>query len=208
MIFVSLIYGHFDILMPQYAQMNKSHAIQGYAKVVFWLHTAKTENPDSPQTYPSTSGCSEYHPYTPKHPSDTPQTPPSHLQWTQNTNRRQQAPTDTVRPTQTAPVGVRGCLGVSVGICCRLMASWVPWRCLGVSDGCLGGSGGIWVEFMEIWGAGLCLGDIWVLSPCNMEPKHYLGIALKGLTFVHLSILRHHSIKMSKYNVNKNHWVI
>ena len=69
MIFVSLIYGHFDILMPQYAQMNKSHAIQGYAKVVFWLHTAKTENPDSPQTYPSTSGCSEYHSFSPKHTS-------------------------------------------------------------------------------------------------------------------------------------------
>ena len=107
MIFVNLICGHFDILMPQYAQMNKSHAFQGYAKVVFWLHTAKTENPNSPQTCPSTSGCPEYHSDTPKHPSDTLQTPPSHLQLTHNTNRRQQAPTDTARQTQMAPVGLR-----------------------------------------------------------------------------------------------------
>ena len=99
MIFVSLIYGHFDILMPQYAQMNKSHAIQGYAKVVFWLHTAMTENPDSPQTYPNTSGCSEYHSDTPKHPSDTPQTPPDisrELKMPLDDNRCQQTPPDTL----------------------------------------------------------------------------------------------------------------
>ena len=80
-----------------------------------------------------------------RHPSDTPQTPPSHLQWIKNISRRQYAQTHIARHTQTAPVSVQGCLAVSVGICCRLMASWVPWRCLGgvwrMSGGCLGVSG-------------------------------------------------------------------
>ena len=70
---------------------------------------------------------------------------------------------------------------------------------------------GIWVYLSGNFGMGgarICFGDIWVLSPCSMEPKHYLGVALKGMTFVHLSILRHENIKMSIYKVNKNHWVI
>ena len=116
MIFVNLIYGHFDILMSQYAQMNKSHAIQGYAKVVFWLHTAKTENPDSPQTYPSTSGCSEYHSYTPKHPTNTPQTPPSE-------SSEHKIPTDDNRHRQTNSNGTGRCPRVSGGVCWHLLSS-------------------------------------------------------------------------------------
>ena len=76
MTFVSLMYGHFDILMSPYAQMNKSHAFQGYAKVVFWLHTARTENPDTLQIHPSASDFHEYHSDTPRHPTNTPQTSP------------------------------------------------------------------------------------------------------------------------------------
>ena len=134
MIFVDLIYRHFDILMSQYDQMNKSHAFQGCSKMVFRLHTARTENPESPQTHPSASVCHEYHSDTPqthiRHPPDTSQPSPVN----KNINRRRYA--------------VQGCLAVSVGICCRLMASWVPWRCLGVSGevrrmsgGCLEVSG-------------------------------------------------------------------
>ena len=143
MIFVNLIYGHFDILMPQYAQMNKSHAIQGYAKVVFWLHTAKTENPDSPQTYPNTSGCSEYHSDTPKHPSDTPQPYPVNT-------KNQQMTTGTNRHRQTNSNGTSRCPRVSGGVCWHLLSSNGILSSLemsggvwGVSDGCLGGSGGI-----------------------------------------------------------------
>ena len=81
-----------------------------------------------------------------------------------------------------------------------------------MAGGCLGGIWGvlgcIWVVFRATRGAWICLTGIWVLSLCSMEPKHYLGEALNGITFVHLSILRHQNIKMSIYKVNKNHWVI
>ena len=145
MIFVDLIYRHFDILMSQYDQMSKSHAFQGCSKMVFRLHTARTENPESPQTHPSASVCHEYHSDTPqtpiRHPPDTSQPSPVN----RNIYRRRYAQTHIARHIQTAPVSVLGCLAVSVGICCRLMASWVPWRCLGgvwrMSGGCLGVSG-------------------------------------------------------------------
>ena len=142
MIFVNLIYGHFDILMSQYDQKNKSHAFQGCSKMVFRLHTARTENPKHIRAPLFAMNTTQ----TPlRHPSDTPQTPPSHLKWIKNINRQQYARTHIARHTQTAHVSVQGCLAVSVGICCRLMASWVPWRCLGgvwrMSGGCLGVSG-------------------------------------------------------------------
>ena len=133
------MYGHFDILMSQYTHMNKNHSIQAYAKILFWLQTAKTENPNSPQRCPSTSGCPEYHSDTPKHPSDTLQTPPSHLQLTHNTNRRQQTPPDKLKRHCSR------CPRVSGGVCWHLLSSNGILSSLemsggvwGVYDGCLG----------------------------------------------------------------------
>ena len=71
-----------------------------------------------------------------------------------------------------------------------------------VSGGCLWG---VLVYMNGIPNNQRCLdmfGGILVLSLCCMEPKHYLGVALNGMTFVHLSILRHQNIKMSIYKVN------
>ena len=68
MIFVDLICRHFDILMSQYGQMNKSHAFQGCSKIVFWLHTARTGNSDTPRQIwtPKISTIST-HQITPRH---------------------------------------------------------------------------------------------------------------------------------------------
>ena len=60
MIFVNLIYRHFDILMPQYGQAKK---------VV--LHIVRTGIPDTLQIRLSASSFHEY-------PSDTPQTSPKY----------------------------------------------------------------------------------------------------------------------------------
>ena len=60
-IFVNLIYGHFDILRSQYGQVKKSGAFQVCAKIVLRLHTTRAENPDTPQTHPCTSNFHEYH---------------------------------------------------------------------------------------------------------------------------------------------------
>ena len=49
MIFVNLIYRHFDILMSDYGQVKKSCAFQGCAKLVLQLNNVRTENPDTPR---------------------------------------------------------------------------------------------------------------------------------------------------------------
>ena len=138
MIFVDLIYRHFDIFMSQYDQMSKSHAFQGCSKMVFRLHTARTENPESPQTHPSASVCHEYH-------SDTPQTPirhpPDTLQW-------KEILTDDDTHKHTLPDILKQHLSVSKGVWRCLLAYVVVWWHLGfpgdvwgVSGGCLGVSG-------------------------------------------------------------------
>ena len=101
-------------------------------------------------------------------PPDTPQTSHRHLQTshrhlqgTRHANRQQQTPIDPARHTQTAPVSVQKCLAVSVGICWRLLACFVPWRCLGgvcgISGGCLGVSE--WYSWISE-----ALGCVWGVS--------------------------------------------
>ena len=55
MFFVNLIYGNFDILMFHYGQIKKSCAFQVCAIVVLQLHTARTEEPITPETLLGTS---------------------------------------------------------------------------------------------------------------------------------------------------------
>ena len=156
----------------------------------------------------SASSFHEYHSDTSRHPPDIPQTPLRHLQGTQDVNRRQNAPTDTSRHTQTAPVSVRGCLGVSVGICGRLLTSWFSWRCLGVSGGCLGG---VYGYLSGIHGNLRC-SDVFG-GYLDSPSLQYAAVALlwhspERHTFVHQTIPRHQNIKMSIYKVDKNHWVM
>ena len=131
--------------------MKTSHAFQGCAKTVFWLHTARLANPEKPQTHPIASDFHEPHSDTPRHPPDIPQTPPTPLQASWDANRRQQTPPDDNRRHQTPPDilkqhlsvswGVWGCLSVSVDVSCCLLASHFPQRglggVLGMSGGCL-----------------------------------------------------------------------
>ena len=123
-------------MMSQYGQVKESCSFLRCAKMVFWLHTARTGSPDTPQAHPSASDFHEYHSDTPRHPPDIPQTHPRHLQGTGHANRQQQTPIDTARHTQTAPVSVLGCLAVSVGVCWHVVFPGDSW---GVSLGCLVG---------------------------------------------------------------------
>ena len=60
MIFGKLACGHFDVLISQYCHVKKS-CLFGCAKIVFWLHTVRNKNPDTPQTHPSASDFHECH---------------------------------------------------------------------------------------------------------------------------------------------------
>ena len=126
-------------MMSQYGQLTENRTIQGCAKIVFSLHTARIENPYTPQTYSSASNFHEYHSDTPRHPSDSSQTPPRYPLGTWNANRQQQMPRNTARLSQTAPVSFLGSLGMSVGVCWRVLAFYVPQRCYGVIGGMFGG---------------------------------------------------------------------
>ena len=74
--------GGFDILMSQYGQVTKSLTFQDIVRLVFWLLTARTENPDNPQTHPSTSDLNDTTPDATRHHPDILQTPPGHPQGT------------------------------------------------------------------------------------------------------------------------------
>ena len=114
----------------------------------------------------------------------------------------------TARHTQTAPVSVWGCLGVSVGVCCRLLTSWFPWRCLEVSGVCLGG---VYGYLSDIHGNPRCLN---VFGGYLGSPSlQYGAVTLlwhspEKHNFFHLTILTHQNIQMSIYKVDKNHWVL
>ena len=121
--------------MSKYGQETKRHTFHGFAKFVFWLYTAGTENPDAPQTHPSVSNFHEYqseHPQTPpRHPPDTPQTAPGNTTCQQRT-------TDANRHHQTYSNSTSQCLWVSGSVWQRLLASVdmscslrMPWGCLG-----------------------------------------------------------------------------
>ena len=84
MFFVNLIYGHFDILMFHYGQMKESCAFQVFAIVVLQLHTARKEDPITPQTHLGASISLN----TTQIPPNTPR----HLQGSQNVNRQHHAP--------------------------------------------------------------------------------------------------------------------
>ena len=120
-------------------------------------------------------------------PPDTTQTSPKQppdisreLKMSTNDNMRQQTPPDILKQHLSVSEGVCWPLLSSVVVCCRLLISWAPWRCLG---GIWGLSGGIWGVFMETGGTQTCLKGIWDSSPYNMEPLHYFGTALKRTTF-------------------------
>ena len=177
---------------------KKTWLFGGCSEIVFWLHTAKNKNPDTPQTHPSAYEMHEWHSDTSRHP----QTSPRHSQGLSRehdmptiANRHRQTLPDTARHWQVLLEYVWGCRLASLVVCLHVMFLGDVWGCLWDVWGCLGDiwgvSGGTWVAFMEIVGAWMCLGGILVPIPCSMEPKHYFGTSLKGMTFFHLTILRH-----------------
>ena len=131
--------------MSKMSQVQIILQFQGRNKIALQLHTAGTENPDIPkhirapsismntiQIPPDTNQTSSRHPLDISREQGMPT----------DDNRRQQAPSDVFKQDMSLSLGVWGCLFVSGGVCCCLLASPAPWRCLvGVwvmSGGCLG----------------------------------------------------------------------
>ena len=124
--------------MFHYIQIKKSCAFQVCAIVVLQLHTAGTEDPITPQTHLGASISLNTIQIPPKYPPGISR----EVKMSTDNNMPQQTPPDFLNKHLTVSKGVWGCLFMSVGVCFRLLASWVPCRCLGVSEGCLGKGGG------------------------------------------------------------------
>ena len=170
MIFGKLILGGFGILMSNMSQVQNILLFQGCDKIVLRLHTAGTESPDTPkhirvpqismnftQTPPDARQTS------PRHPPDISR----EQEMPTDNNRRHQTQTDSPRHPKTLKSAVWVHLAVSVGVCCRLLASPAPWRYLvgvwGMSGGYLG------VTEWYSWKLDV-FGGIWALSPCSIKP--------------------------------------
>ena len=128
------------------------------------LHFVRTGIPDTPKTPLSASSFHEYYSDTPRHHPDIPKTTPRHLQGTQDVNSRQHAPTNTSEHTQTAPVSVLGCLGLSVYACWRLLWSFGILCLLDMSGGVLGMFGEVSGAFEWYSWKSEALGCVWVVS--------------------------------------------
>ena len=139
--------------MSQYGQLAKNRTIQGCAKIVFSLYTARIENPYTPQTYSRASNFHEYHSDTPRHPSGSSQTSP-------DIPRENEMSTDNKRCQETLPDFLKqhlsvswvlwGCLLASVGVCWHFM---FHRDAMGLSGECLGG---VWVNLSWIHGNWRC----------------------------------------------------
>ena len=149
--------------------MAKSHTLQGFAIFLFWLHTARIENPETPLTHLSGSNFHEYY-------SEHPQTPPIHHPDTPQTasgnTTCQQTTTDANRHNQTYSNSTFQCLAVSGGVCLHLLVSADMSCSLEQSGGCLGAvwvvsgsvlsvSHGNWRRW-DVWGvSGLSVLAVW-----------------------------------------------
>ena len=136
-------------MISQYGQLTENRTIQVCAKIVFSLHTARIENPYTPQTYSSASNFHEYHSDTPRHPSDSSQTPP-------DIPREHEMPTDNNRCQETLPDFLKQHLSVSWGLWRCLLASVdICWHVMfhrdavGLSGECLEG---VWGKLSGIHG--------------------------------------------------------
>ena len=90
MFFVNLIYGHFDILRFQNGRIKKVALFQVCAIVVLQLHTARKEDPITPQTHLGASISLN----TTQIPPNTPQTSPGKSKCQQTTSCPKQTPPD------------------------------------------------------------------------------------------------------------------
>ena len=123
--------------------MKKVGLFRVLPKIVLWRRTARTDNPDTPQTHLTASDFHKYHSDTIRHPQYTSQTPPRHLRRTQGASRHQQTQTDASRRQQTYSKSSWQCLGLSEAVCLCLLVSVGGLCSLELSWGYLGGVWGL-----------------------------------------------------------------
>ena len=131
---------YFDVSV--WSDEQKS-CLSGLLQISVLAPYCKDWEPKYTPTNPSTSDFHDFHPDTPRHPPDILQTPPRHLQGTQDAIRRQHMPTDTARHPWTLTGAVWVCLAMCVCAYRRLLIFLFTGGCLGgvwwVSEGCLSG---------------------------------------------------------------------
>ena len=146
MIFGNLISGGFGILMSNMSQVQTILLFQGCEKIVLRLYTAGTENPNTSKHIRAPSISINITQTPPKKHQTYPRHPPDisrEQEMQTDKNRRNQTQTDSPRHPKTRTSAVWVHMAVSVGVCCCLLASPAPWRCLGGVWGMSGGYLGV-----------------------------------------------------------------
>ena len=145
------------------------------------------------------------HPYTPT----APQTLSRHIQTTKEANTYKQTSADVNRRFQPSSNNTWGGLGMSLGsvcwCCLFLLTSINAWIVSGV---CFGVLDCIWMVSMDVYGVWMCLRGYLGAHPLQSWEFTPFWHSPESCYFLHLSILRHQNIKMSRYILNKNGWVL
>ena len=117
-------------------------------------------------------------------------------------NRHQLTSTDTFSHLQTTPGRVLGCQGVSVCLCSLQI---VHEQCLGNVLGVLDCICMVSLDVYNVW---MCLRDYLGAHPLQNGEFTPLRHSPERQYFLQLAILKHQNIKMSRYILNKNGWVL
>ena len=117
-------------------------------------------------------------------------------------NRHQLTSTDTFSHLQTTPGRVLGCQGVSVCLCSLQI---VHEQCLGNVLGVMDCFCMVSLDVYNVW---MCLRNYLGAHPLQNGEFTPFRHSPERQYFLQLAILKHQNIKMSRYILNKNGWVL
>ena len=187
--------------MSQLGQVKKTLPFRAMSKQCKFTTLQGMSTRIIPQTHPNTINVQRHHPntiqYPPKHSPGT-----IHALIEVNRNKlHQQTLPDIPRPSQVLFEDGWKCLLTSADVCWYVLASFVVWICLVMSE--VGVGWGLWVYMSDVYGYLRCLqvSGVWrvisVLIPWMVENSYCFGIVLKSrIVFTRPNW----DIKMSTYN--------
>ena len=198
--------------MSQYGQVKKILPFRAMSKRCKFTILQGMSTKIIPQTHPNIINVQRHHTNTIQYPQNIPKALFMHnLKWTQ-TNRHSLTSQDPPRCCLKMAESVCWRQLMSVGMCWLLLLSGhFCWLQL-VHELCLGNVLGvldcIWMVSLDVYGVRMCLRDYLGVHPLQSGEFTPLWHSPERQYFLHLAILTHQNIKMSRYIINKNGWVL
>ena len=141
--------------MSQYGQVKKILPFRAMSKRCKFSTPQEMRTKITPQMHPNTVNIQGHHPNTIQYPQNISQTF-EHLTIEVNRNKlHQQTLPDIPRPSQVLFEDGWKCLLTSADVCWYVLASFVVWICLVMSE--VGVGWGLWVYMSDVYGYLRCL---------------------------------------------------